>query len=99
MPVQHEVRCVTRSDRDEPHARILYIGGLNDDYTRWQLTQDEAIAGIESGKWAFYVTRSGHTLDVIVATDGAGRKYLKTTADGEQPNILLSLTACPTGIA
>jgi len=36
----------------------------------------------------------GHVVDVIVAS-GLGRKYLKTTADGEQPDNLLALPDCP----
>jgi hypothetical protein len=34
-------------------------------------------------------------VDVIVAVSAAGNKYLKTTADSEQPNNLLALPECP----
>lgn len=95
MPVQHEVRCVKRTDDGAPHDRITHIGGLNDNYTRWQVTQEEAIAGIETGKWAFYVARAGHTVDVIVATTRFGAKYLTTAADGARPDPLDTLVECP----
>ncbi len=95
MASRHQVLCVNKSDRDNPHERITHIGGKNDDGTRWRLTQQEAIQGIESGKWSFYVSRGGSTVDVIVATSRYGHKYLKTTADNEQPNNLLSLPECP----
>ncbi len=94
MATLHEVKCVNKSDRDNPHERILSIGGLNSDGTRWKLKQEEAIKGIEEGKWSFYVTKNGKTVKVIVATSRFGHKYLKTEADGEQPNNLLSLPEC-----
>ena len=95
MADSHEVRCINKSDRYNPHERILFIGGHNADATRWKLSQTDAIAGIESGKWNFYVRQGGQTVRVVVATSPFGNKYLKTTADGEQPNNLLSLPECP----
>lgn len=95
MAALHEVKCVNKRDRDNPHERILSIGGLNTDGTRWKLGQQEAIKGIEEGKWSFYVTKDGKMVKVIVATSKYGHKYLKTEADGEQPNNLLSLPECP----
>lgn len=90
----HEVLCICKSDRSNPHERITHIGGRNGDATAWRLTQQEAIDGIESGKWSFYVRRGGHVARVIVAVSRYGHKYLKTEADGEQPDNLLSLPEC-----
>jgi hypothetical protein len=95
MAQRIEVQCINKSDRPNPHERITHIGGLNADRSRWKLAQEEAIAGIEQGKWSFFVTKAGHTVDVVVAVSRFGNKYLKTTADGEHPNNLLSLPECP----
>lgn len=88
------VECVNKTDRTNPHERIQNIGGKNADGTRWKLSEDDAIAGIESGKWDFYVSVGGNAVSVIVATR-LGHKYLKTVADGDHPNNLLSLPECP----
>lgn len=94
MASRHQILCVNKSDRNNPHERITHIGGMNGDGTRWKLTQLDAIKGIESGKWAFYVQRGGSTVNVIISTSRYGHKYLKTESDGEQPNNLLSLPQC-----
>jgi hypothetical protein len=90
-----EVKCINKSDRFSPHERITNIGGVNPDGTRWKLSQADAIAGVESGKWSFYVAQGLHAVRVVVAISRFGYKYLKTDADGEQPDNLLSLPECP----
>ena len=95
MASQHEIECVDKSDRYDPHERILHVGGRNADGSRWKVTQSAAVEGIESGKWAFYVLSGGRRVNVVVAVSRFGNKYIKTESDGEQPNNLLSLPECP----
>ena len=87
------IDCINKDDRYSPHERIQNVGGPNDDGTRWRITLDEAITGIQEGRWAFYVHAGGRTVNVIVA-EHEGRKYLKTEADGYSPDNLLSLPEC-----
>jgi hypothetical protein len=94
MPDRHEILCINKTDRLNPHERITHIGGRNSDGSAWKITQPDAIAGIEGGKWSFYVGRGGRTTNVTVAVSRFGNKYLKTEADGEQPDNLLSLPEC-----
>jgi hypothetical protein len=91
-----QVLCVNKTDRTSPYERIHNIGGINPDGTRWRLSETNAITGINQGKWAFFVERpAGHRVNVIIALSPFGNPYLKTEADGEHPNNLLSLPECP----
>lgn len=94
MPERHQIRCIRKSDRYNPHERITHIGGLNADGTRWLLPLEDALTGIESGRWSFFVSAGGHIVNVVVAIR-LGRQYLKTESDGEQPDNLLALPECP----
>ena len=43
MATAIEIRCVNKSDSLNPHDRIINVGGVNADHTRWKLSQTEAI--------------------------------------------------------
>lgn len=94
MATRVRVQCINKSDRPNPHERILSIGGVNPDGSRWKLSQEKAITGIQNGTYDFYVIVV-HEVKVIVAKSPYGHLYIKTTADGEHPNNLLSLPECP----
>jgi len=96
MAKNAQIRCINKSDRYNPHERILSVGGLNPDGKRWKQSQETTIREIETGEWQFYVERpAGDRVWVIIAISPYGHKYLKTEADGDQPNNLLSLPECP----
>lgn len=94
MATHHEVSCIRKRDRQSPHERIHSIGGVNPDRTRWELTEDKAIAAIENNIYQFFVFQGGRKVYLVIATHN-GRKYLKTQADDFSPNNLLSLASCP----
>lgn len=95
MASRHEVLCINKTDRPNPHERIKSIGGKNADGKAWKLSQDEAIRAIQQQTHSFYVRRGGSTANVVVTKSRYGNLYLKTEADGESPDNLLSLPECP----
>lgn len=88
-----QITCINKDDRNNPYERITHVGGTTDGKA-WKITQQEAIRTIEDGKGSFYVSRGGRTVNVVVAKSQYGNKYLKTEADSNEPNNLLSLPEC-----
>jgi Protein of unknown function (DUF3892) len=94
MATRVEIKCINKQDRQNPHERIINIGGWpGTNAATWKRSQQQAILDIESGTYSYFVSVGGKTVDVVVATHN-GNKYIKTTADGIQPNNLLSLPEC-----
>ena len=84
------VTFVQKAYSYDPHERIDSIGGVNSDKSRWKLSQEGAIAAIESGRTEFYVAAADRNLKVVVVKF-AGQKYLKTEHDEKSPDSLLAL--------
>jgi len=92
---RYQIQCVGRSDSMNHDRRIRCIGGVNADGARWQISEEAAIAGIEAGRWRFYLSRAGRDIDIVVATSKYGSKYIKTAEDeGLHPEGLLTLPSC-----
>jgi hypothetical protein len=93
MPERRRISCINKVDRPSPYERISYVGGIHNQ-SRWKFSLDNAIRYIESGTYSFYTSVGGHERNVVVATRN-GTKYLKTEADADTPDNLLSLEDCP----
>jgi len=94
MPSRHQIQCIRRSKFLNHDRRIRGIGGVNPDGSRWAINEAAAIAGIEAGRWHFFVSRAGHPIDIVVAVSRHGGKYLKAADDGLHPETLLALPEC-----
>ncbi len=87
---RRQVTCINkRGSHYNPHERIQAIGGTGSKHR-----EEEAIRWIEAGTESYFVVVSNRNVDVVVAVH-QGRKYLKTEADGYEPNNLLALPECP----
>lgn len=95
MGETRQVRYVWKNDRYNPSDRITHIGGVHLGGKHWKLTQQEAIRGIETGEYRFYVNVVGERDWLIVAFSIFGNLYLKTASDKDEPNSLLVLPECP----
>ncbi len=92
---RYQIHCVGRSDRLNHDRRIRHIGGVNADGARWRISEAAAIAGIEAGRWSFYISGTGRDVDIVVATSRYGNQYIKATDDdGLHPAGLLALPQC-----
>lgn len=91
MTTRMRITSVGTRDRDNPYRQISYIQGFG-----WQLTQAQAIYGIETGRLAFYIRLGGHEVDVAVGSDRQGNKKLTVPADGARQDALFKLPACRT---
>lgn len=87
------VDCATKKGNNyDPYERITKLGGYSSK-GRFSRTSEDMINRIESGKYSYYVDQDGKKVKIVVATRN-GRKYLKTEADGFDPNNLLALGDC-----
>jgi Protein of unknown function (DUF3892) len=94
-PIQ--ICCCTIQKDASKAERIRFIGGFNQDGSRWKLSQAEAIRHIEAGKLCFYLlTEEGRQQQVTLAVCREGQSYLTTLVDAEMAQApLLNLPECP----
>lgn len=95
MPSTQTIRCINKDERKNPYERITHVGGTNPNGSNWKQTQETTIREIESGQWVFYVGEGTRRVKVVVSISPYGNKYIRTEADGREPNNLLSLPECP----
>ncbi len=74
--------------------KLSFIGGKNPFGETWVLSVDQAIKGMESGKWKFYVNREKKSFEIEILFDSANQKSLGTPNAPDQENLLFLLPQC-----
>lgn len=88
------VTCIDKPDPQSPHQHITHLGNPA---AGWKWTREQVMASIEAGMNTFFVLDpdNGKRSDVGVVRPAGGMPYLRTHADGDWNNNLLSLNQCP----
>lgn len=87
----YQVTC-HKPDNADKDRRMQGVGGPGGG--GWYRTVDQMINLIDGGDKFWTVDTSGNSVWIITASRN-GRRYIKTEADGAEPNNLLALPHCP----
>ena len=89
-----QISCVHQRQHQDPHQRVVAVGGVKPDGSRWRLTELQAVSAIKSGTTHFFITGGGRTSRVVIDHHNA-REFLKSQDDGDVPESLLGLPDFP----
>ncbi len=96
MVREAQITCVMKTERSAAYDRISFLGGGRHPSWNWEISHARAIDLLEHDRYRFYTrTGAGERLYLVVVTSADGHKYIKTVADDEQPEHLLTLPDCP----
>lgn len=92
-----QVTCITKSVPNGGHEHITHIGNPHTPNGGWKLTREAAIESIDNKTNTFYVLdpNNGKRSNVGVVRPAGRPAYLRTHADGDWNDNLLSLSPCP----
>jgi hypothetical protein len=94
MALLLKVNWVDQAEHQNPYLRIRHIGGAAGKF-QWKHTHVQAIQFLEQSQFAYYVEKDARALKLEVGCAADGCKFLKTSADGDQPGFLLNLPEPP----
>jgi len=86
-----QITCVTKPHPQSSHEHITHVGNP---LANWVWTREAVIQSIEAGTNTFFVVDSatGKRSYVGVVRPARSQPYIRTYADGDWSNNLLSLT-------
>ena len=71
--------------------RLKKISGRGPDGKYFNLSEREAIAGLQDGHWTLHMRLNGRKIPVVIAADITGNKFLAARVDGRITDDLLLL--------
>jgi hypothetical protein len=89
-----QVTCITKPHPQSPHEHIAELGNQK---AGWKWSRDQVIASIDAKTNTFFVVDpyTGKRSNVGVVRPAGRPAYLRTHADGDWNDNLLSLDHCP----
>jgi len=89
-----QITCITKPHPQSPHEHITALGNPAG---RWKWSREDVIKSIDAGTNTFFVLDpyTGKRSDVGVVRPSGRPAYVRTHADGDWNNNLLSLNQCP----
>ena len=89
-----QVTCITNPHPQSPHEHITHVGNPAGN---WKWTREQVIASIDVKSNTFFVIdpRNGKRANIGVVRPAGHAPYLRTHADGDWNDNLLSLNQCP----
>lgn len=92
MTSEFDVKYVVRNHSLPKFKSITHIGGELSSGDRWQIPVTEAIDGIQSGRFAFTITRREEGPEpLMVLNHPLYGPILKSRFDGREPESLMTL--------
>ena len=90
------VKCIRKPDPQSPHEHITHLGNPTTN-PPWIWTREQVMTSIEERTNTFYVKDpyTGKRSDVGIVRPTGRLPYLRTHADGDWNDNLLSLDQCP----
>lgn len=91
-----QITCITKPDRFSSHENITHVGNPTAGGTGWIWPRERVIQSIEANENTFFVLDpvSNKRSEVGVVRSSGKLPYLRTYADGDWNNNLLSLNQC-----
>lgn len=88
------VTCITKPHPLSPHEHITHLGNP---IAKWVWPREKVIQSIDANTNTFYVQdpANGKRANIGVVRETGKMPYLRTYADGDWNNNLLSLNQCP----
>jgi hypothetical protein len=94
IPPSLEVGCVKRDTAEDIDDVLQLVGGVwPTDGRPWKISDADGVLMIDSGALDLSVAGTGQPIHV--STSSAGRRYLRTNPDGQNPDNLHALPQCP----
>ena len=92
MISEFDIKYVVRDHSQPPCNSVTHIGGELSSGDRWQIPVGEAIDGIQTGRFAFTITRNENAPEqLLVEQHPLYGPLLKSVLDGRQPQALMAM--------